>query len=248
MVLKADGTWRQCGDYRALNAQAVPNRYPLPYLQDFTMSLHGKAVFSKIDLDKAYHQVAIYPDDIPKTAITIPFGLFEFTRMSFGLRKATQTFQRLIHDVPRGLDCVFPYVDDIIVASSSPAEHEEHLRQLFQRLKSANLRINLGKSELFRETITFLGHEVTPQGIRSLPKRVKAIKEFPLSKTVTELNRFLCLCCVILPNSRTFPMVDASDFATGAALHQIVDQQLQPLGFFSKRFNPAQTRYSTYDR
>ena len=92
LVRKSDGSWRPCGDYRALNARTLPDRYPLPYLTYFTTNLRGKKIFSKIDLQKAFHQVPIHPDDIAKTAISTPFGLYEFKFMTFGLCNAAQTF------------------------------------------------------------------------------------------------------------------------------------------------------------
>ncbi|XP_037567877.1 uncharacterized protein LOC119448725 [Dermacentor silvarum] len=161
LVPKKTEGWRPCGDYRALNARTIPDRYPVHHIQDFAHGIHGCHVFSVLDLVKAYTQIPVNPDDVPKTAIITHFALLEFPFMSFGLRNAGQTFPHFIDEVVRGLDVCFVYLDDILVFSRDAEEHHRHLRMLLQRLDDHGLLVNVQKSTLGASVVRFLGHEVS---------------------------------------------------------------------------------------
>ena len=191
MVPKPDGSWRPCGDYRRLNTITVQDRYPLPSIPDLSAKLHGCKVFSCVDLIKGYHQVPMAEDDIQKTAIVTPFGLFEYVFMPFGLANAAQTFQRLMDRLFRQLGFVFTYLDDHLIASKSMEEHLLHLEQFFLVLQENGLTINPAKCVFAVSSLKFLGHMVDETGIRPLPKHVTAVQGVLPPTDIKQLQRFL---------------------------------------------------------
>jgi hypothetical protein len=183
-------------------------------MMDFSARVTGCKFFSKIDLRKGYFQIFMHPDDIPKTAIITPFGLFEFLRLPFGLRNAGSTFQRMMDRVLAGLPFVFVYLDDIIVASKTLEQHEKDVEEVFRRLRSAGLVINGEKCEFAVREVQFLGHHVTEEGIRPLPDRVAAVQNHPKPSTVKQLQAFLGVvnfyrCFVLAAAKILWPLTDS---------------------------------------
>ncbi|GFU89677.1 hypothetical protein TNCV_2265671 [Trichonephila clavipes] len=276
----------------------------MPYLNDFAHALHGKRIFSKIDIFKAFHQIPIAECDIPKTAVTTPWGLYEYTHLCFGIVNAPQTFMRFMHKVLRGLPFCFVFLDDILCYSENAEERRSHLRTIFQRLSSYGLKLNISKCVFGVTELIFIGHLITPDGIKPLPDKVQAVLDYKQPETVGSLRKFLGLlnfyrrflpkaaeqqyllseflncskgkkeskplnwsseaitafqrckqalagAALLAHPSPSAPLalhVDASDYAIGGALHQVVDSELQPLAFFSRKLTSSEKSYSAYDR
>lgn len=191
VVKKKDGGLRVCGDFRRLNAVTVPDRYPIPRIQDFTYQLKGMKIFSKLDMKMAYYKIPINKEDAKKTAIITPFGLYEFGCMTFGLRNASQTYQRFMHQVLKGIQGCFSYVDDILLFTEDRQIHKNLLDQVLQRLDKYGVTLNVDKCEFGKEKINFLGYEVSADGIRPTHERTEVIVTYPKPSTIIELRRFL---------------------------------------------------------
>ena len=194
-VMKPNGSWRVCGDFRRLNAMTKLDRYPLPALTTFNERLAGCSVFSKIDLRQAFQQVHVNEASQDKTAIITTLGLFKFLRMPYGLKNAAQCFQGNVHQLLTDMPFAhFLYMDDLIVGSKCKEDHFRDLQCLFQRLKYKGLLLNKNKCQLGKPSLTFLGHVVDSRGISIPTERVEAIQRFPVPTTPKELERFLGIC------------------------------------------------------
>ncbi len=191
-VKKKNGNLRMCIDYRSLNQQTVKSRYPLPRIDDLFDQLHGAQVFSSIDLQSAYYQVRLKPEDVPKTAFTTPLGLFEFRVLCFGLTDAPGTFQNIMNDVLKDVigKFVIVYLDDIVVFSKNQAEHYKHLEVVLSLLREHELYANLAKCKFVQPELHFLGHIVGAQGLRVDPAKVAVVQDWPVPKDRTELQKF----------------------------------------------------------
>lgn len=182
-------------DYRRLNDLTIDDKYPLPNINDIFDKLGKSTYFSTLDLASGYHQIEVEPQDRSKTAFTTPSGHYEFTRMPFGLKTAPATFQRAMDNVLRGLQGIhcLVYLDDIIIYSNSIQEHIEKLRKVFDRLRQTNFKVTLDKCEFLRKEVLYLGHKITENGLEPNDDKIKAVLNFPLPRTSTEIKSFLGL-------------------------------------------------------
>lgn len=192
-----DGTpkLRFCVDYRALNAVTTSDVYPLPNITETLDSLGGCKMFTTLDLRSGYHQIQVDEESRPKTAFNVPGGHYEYQRMPFGLSTAPATFQRLMDSVLMGLkgDKCLVYLDDIILFSKDWSSHLEAIRGVFSKLQSVNLTVQLSKCNFVVDRVGYLGHVITSRGVEPDPGKIKAVQEFPVPKTVTEVRSFLGL-------------------------------------------------------
>ncbi|GBG85975.1 hypothetical protein CBR_g40788 [Chara braunii] len=194
-VRKKNKDLRFCIDYRRLNAQTIKNAGPLPRIDDLLERLGGAKYFSKLDLKSGYHQISIRPQDRYKTTFKTRYGHFEWVVMPFGLTNAPAAFQAAMTTEFRAMldRFVLVYLDDILVYSRTLEEHLEHLRRVLETLRSARYKANRDKCEFVRQELEYLGHFVSPEGIRPLADKIQAIQEWPEPKNVTDVRSFLGL-------------------------------------------------------
>jgi hypothetical protein len=194
-VRKKGQSLRLCVDYRPLNAVTIKNKYPLPRIDILFDQLSGAKVFSKIDLHSGYHQIKIRAKDIPKTAFSTRYGLYEYLVMSFGLTNAPAHFMYLMNSVFMSKLDKFAvvFIDDILVYSKNEVEHKQHLWIILQRLRDHQLYAKFSKCAFWLKEVPFLGHVISSEGIAVNPSKVQEVLEWKAPRSVTQIISFLRL-------------------------------------------------------
>ena len=179
-VKKKNGNLRMCIDYRSLNQQTM---------HLFT-KLQGAKVFNSIDLQSAYYQVRLKLQDVPRTALATPLGLYEFIVLCFGLTNAPGTFQNIMNDALCKFVIVYSNLDEIVVFNKNQAEHYKHLQYVLQLLRQHELYANLAKCKFVQPELHFHGHIVGAQGLCVDPQKVVIVQDWPVPKDKNSLQKF----------------------------------------------------------
>ena len=183
--------WRMVLDFRKLNEKTIGDSYPSPNINDILDSLGTAKYFSVFDLATGFHHTKMDPKDSHKTAFSTPHGHYEFDRIPFGLKTAQATFQRLMDLTLTGLigTGLFVYLDGIVIYANTLEEHEIKLNNLAERLRKANLHLQLDKWKFLRPAVGYLGHIIDQNGVRPDPKKI-TVKNFPVPKTQKNVKHF----------------------------------------------------------
>ena len=192
-VKKADGSLRLVCDWRELNRITVKNKACLPNVDDLFDAVQGSAYFSKLDLHSGYNQVRVRESDIPKTAINTAYGHFQFKVMGFGLTNAPATFMSLMNHILRPFlrKCVVVFLDDILIYSRTWSDHLKDVDAVLTTLKKHQLFCKPAKCVFGAAELLFLGHCISGSTLSPDPKKLEAVKNWPVPTSVSDVRRFL---------------------------------------------------------
>jgi len=184
---------RLCVDYRGLNAITIPNRYPLPLMQELQDRVRGAQWFTKMDLKNGFNLIRIREGDEWKTAFRTRYGLFKFQVMPFGLINAPSTFQDMMnHVLSDMLDVgVLAYMDDILMYGATEEEHNERIGEVLQRLQTNGLAVSPEKCVWKAREVEFLGYIIGREGIKMSSDKVDAVLKWKNPESLTEVQSFL---------------------------------------------------------
>ena len=193
VVPKGDGGKCLVIDYRALNKVTRKFTWLMPKLKDIFSKLNGAKYFSTLDFRAGYHHIPLDKSLILKMAFNLPFGKYEYIKVSFGLVQAPAYFQELITRILKDFDFAIAYLDDIIIFSKTAEEDLSHIKKVFEKLRSAKLSMKLSKCHFFSKEIQHLGHILSTKDIHLLPSRTQVIQKMHPPTTPKQVCAFLGL-------------------------------------------------------
>lgn len=194
VVRKRNGTIRMCVDCKStINRYVELAHYPLPRIDECFQPLAGCVYFCVLDLAGAYQQLSVHPDSQELLTINTHKGLFQFTRLIFGLNSSPAIFQSIMDRILEGIPHVICYIDDILIGGSTQRESEETLILVLERLRKFNVKANFKKCVFFKKEIQYLGHRLTKEGVRPVLDKLESIKKAPVPTNVKELKSYLGL-------------------------------------------------------
>ncbi len=198
LVKKADGTMRLVCDYRRLNAQTIGLSARIPRLDDIFDSVgqNNPKYFTSLDVQSSFHQIEMEEGSVDYTAFVTPHGKFRYTRMPQGLKNASNSFQALIDLMLTDIQYQFvlAYIDDLIIYSDTFDAHIAHVREVFERLRKAGLKLKASKAKIGVPSVPFLGHILSNEGILPNPQKTEVIRSYPVPRRVKDVRAFLGMC------------------------------------------------------
>ena len=211
LAKKPDGLWRFCVDYRRLNTVTHKDSFPLPNIHHTLSRLHGSCFVSSLDFQSGYWQIPLAEQDREKTAFGLPWGeLLEFNVMPFGTTTAPPSYQRFMQFLLAGvpLNVAMVYIDDLV----------------FDRVAKSGMKLKPSKCHLCEHELVFLGHLVTPMGIRPNPKRVSVLLDMQRPTTKAQLRSFLGLAVYF---SHFIPQYSQCSACLYSMLHKTCSDKLE---------------------
>lgn len=195
-VPKKTGDKRLVTNFKELNAVTVRDTWPLPNLVDVIESLAGAKWFGVLDLLKAFQQIAVEEQSVPKLTIATPWGAYSYRCVPFGVLNGPSAFSRCVYLAIQPFIDKFAtnYLDDVTLYAKSKEEHMTHIEEFLTRMREVNLKLNAEKCDFFQTQITLLGFEISEHGVNPSASKIAKIQEFPRPVNETGIRAFVNLC------------------------------------------------------